>query len=32
MHQYYIEVIIKQLKKCNDMELLDLILTLLQKS
>ena len=32
MHQYYIEVIIKQLKQCDDIELLDLILTLLQKS
>ena len=31
MHQYYIEVIINHLKQCEDMELLDLILTLLQK-
>lgn len=32
MHKYYIELIINRLEKCNDMELLDLILTLLQKS
>ena len=31
MHQDYIEEIIKHLKQCNDIELLDLILTILQK-
>lgn len=32
MHQEYIEAIVKLLKKCKDVELLDLILRLLQKS
>lgn len=31
MHNDYIEAIIKQLKQCDDIELLDLILALLQK-
>ena len=32
MHQEYIEAIVKLLKQCNDVELLDLILRLLHKS
>lgn len=32
MHNDYINAIIKLLEKCNDLELLDLILKLLQKS
>jgi hypothetical protein len=32
MHQEYIEAIAKLLNKCKDIELLDLILKLLQKS
>jgi len=32
MHQDYIDQIVKLLKQCNDIELLDLILTILQKS
>jgi hypothetical protein len=32
MHQDYIDKIVKLLKQCNDIELLDLILTILQKS
>jgi len=32
MHNVYVEAITKQLQECNDIELLNLILTLLQKS
>lgn len=32
MHQNYIETIIQLLRKCKDVELLDLILRLLEKS
>lgn len=32
MHQDYIDQIIKLLKQCNDIELLDLIMQLLRKS
>lgn len=32
MHQEYIDTIVKLINKCNDVELLDLILKLLQKS